>query len=515
MTRRPLLIVLAACALLRLLFLCTYPLNVSGDGATYAHMMRARVSNLAHAGGYPFLLGLPASLFVVTYAEAKHERSVSREADLSTSVQSTIRDFYVQGLNHLVDLGVVALLYWLIASLSTPLMGALGAAMYGLNPWHVQWATVVRPEPMQSALLLAAVAAAYAGWRGRHGCYPLAAVAFAFAFLVKPNSLLLAPLPVAILLLDRKAPRVKLALQCAGSAVIVVGAFLLLYHWPSTGTFRLDYLVGHNLYIRVLRNPTVIWDPDNGPATKQAAVLRRALPEAPVYGARPLFSHVDAVPNEYRQHFRNTWLGLSEADWNGAWHRVQDQEQKPATTIHYHLGLDVGDTLLRRVFFESIYAHPRAYLAGSATLFFEALTEPHRALVPVPPRFPGADERIAVLGTDAGPSRMLSYPPSRVWPPGAEFISGMMLGWRPLTLSLWVAAMIAGVCASCQPADGARRWGPLLVLVCLLCFFAWWSLIFDVRNKDMRAAAPLLDGLTALGLYHLFTRRRHDRTRST
>jgi len=59
---KPFWITLVFVCLVKLLFVVTYPLNVSGDGFTYFRMIATRSSNLAHAGGYPFLVGLPLAI---------------------------------------------------------------------------------------------------------------------------------------------------------------------------------------------------------------------------------------------------------------------------------------------------------------------------------------------------------------------------------------------------------------------------------------------------------------------
>jgi len=50
---------------------------------------------------------------------------------------------------------------------------------------------------------------------------------------------------------------------------------------------------------------------------------------------------------------------------------------------------------------------------------------------------------------------------------------------------------------------GSARWGPLLVLAIMLAYFAGWSLLFNIRNKDVRLVQPLFDGLVAVGLWRI------------
>ena len=37
----------------------------------------------------------------------------------------------------------------------------------------------------------------------------------------------------------------------------------------------------------------------------------------------------------------------------------------------------------------------------------------------------------------------------------------------------------------------------------MLAYFAGWSLLFNIRNKDVRLVQPLFDGLVAVGLWRI------------
>lgn len=541
--------------LVKLLFVVTYPLNVSGDGFTYFRMLATRSSNLAHAGGYPFLVGLPLAVPRAVLAALRGPGSALLEpvegtrpgAPASTPTPRTdvetkqallpVLTLYVTVANHLMDAVAVAVLFLLLRAVCSVAAAVLGALVYGLNPWNVQWATLSRPEQVQSNLLVLMVGALY--WarrvetpRKKRAGYAAAAALFVLCVLVKFNAVLFVLLPAVILLTDPSPwrERVRLGAISLVTGAAVYGAFVTLYHAPSTGTYVLAYARGHNLYERLQRNPVPLFRPENGIASQKFAILTRVLPpRAPSCCGPTLFSHVDWVSPEERRPYREEYLPLLRSEDAAFVERVyatvKDRPAGAWASVHYYLGLKEGDELLTRVFFEGVSAGPGAYLAGAWRLFLDTFIARPEVLVPVVDPQLGADPPLNVLAdprnlerlrfgfvriaTSEYRSRELDYKGSpAIWLPGVRTVSYALGVTGVPTLLLWVISAVGVLLALLERGDGGRdpqaaRWGPALLLVSLVVFIAAWALLFNVRNKDVRLIQPLFDGLVAVGLWRI------------
>jgi len=552
---KPFWITLVFVCLVKLLFVVTYPLNVSGDGFTYFRMIATRSSNLAHAGGYPFLVGLPLAIPRAVLAGLRGPGSALLEPveetrpgaptatppprmDVETKqALLPVLALYVTVANHLMDALAAAVLFLLLRAVCSVAAAVLGALVYGLNPWNVQWATLSRPEQVQSNLLVLMVGALYWARRGKtprrkRAGYAAAAALFVLCALVKFNAVLFVLLPVIVLLTDPSSWRERLRLGAISLATgaAVYAAFVILYHAPSTGTYDLAYARGHNLYERLQRNPVPLFSPENGIASKKFAILTRVLPsEVPSCCGPTLFSHVDWVPPDERRPYRERYLPLLRSQDRSVveqlYATVSDRPEGKWHSIHYHLGLKEGDDLLSSVFFEAVRSRPAAYLEGAGLLFLEAFTHRPEVLVPVLDPALGADPPLNILADARNlealgfgfvrivkpgyEGRSLAYKGSpAIWLPGARAVS-YALGVTGLpTLLLWAVIAAGVLLALVGRGDGGRdpqaaRWGPALLLVSLLVFIAAWSLLFNVRNKDVRLVQPLLDALVAVGLWRI------------
>ncbi len=204
---------------------------------------------------------------------------------------------------------------------------------------------------------------------------------------------------------------------------------------------------------------------------------------------------------------------------------VRDRPAGEWASIYYYLGLKEGDELLTRVFFEGVSAQPGAYLAGAWRFFLDIFIERQEVLVPVVDPQLGADPPLNVLAdprnlerlrfgfvriaTSEYRSRELDYKGSpAIWLPGARIVSSALGVTGVPTFLLWVVMGAGAVLALLERGDGGRdpqaaRWGPALLLVSLLVFIAAWSLLFTVRNKDVRLVQPLFDALVAVGLWRI------------
>jgi hypothetical protein len=552
---KPFWFALATVLAMKLLFLTTYPLNVSGDGFTYFRMIATGSSNLAHASGYPFLVGLPLAIPRTVLAALRPQGSAllvpeeARPAAPSAPPALARTDLemkqallpiltsYVGLANHLLDALSIVALFFLLRAVFSVTTAVVGALLYGLNPWNVQWATLSRPEQVQSNLLVLTLAALY--WahrtlspaRKRLG-YAVAGALFILCVLAKFNALLFVLLPAVALATDPSPwrERIRLAGISLVTGAVVYGGFLVGYHAPSTGTYDLSYARGHNLLVRLQRNPVPLFSPENGIASKKLAILTRVLPpEAPSCCGLTLFSHADWVPPEERRPHRERYLALLRSRDAALVQRlytaVKERPEGQWNAIHYYLGLKEGDGLLREVFYEGVRARPGTYLAGAWQFFREAFVERPEVLVPVVDPRLGADPPLNVLAdarnleplrfgfvrlaTSDYRSRELDYKGSpAIWLPGATVVSyalwitrlPMLLAWLIIGAGV-LQALLDGRGSGADPS--VARWGPPVLLGTLLVYLGGWSLLFDIRNKDMRLVQPLLDMLVVVGLWRI------------
>jgi hypothetical protein len=526
-------------------------------------MLATGTSNLAHASGHPFLVGLPlapvraalritrgpgsALLTPEDERPAARAQSPAPRASAAPAAAGAPADreakarwlpwlaLYVSVANHLLALVATAVLYLILRAVFAPATAVVGAVLYGVNPWSVQWATLSRPEGTQADLIVLLVAALYLAYRAtapsrKVAGYAAAAGLLTLAVLVKYNAVLLATLPALVLLADRVPWGLRARALAWALALALAGywTFIALYHRPSTGTWKFAYARGHNLYERLRRSPVTLDDPENGPASKTLAILLRVLPPEPPFCCGPtLMSRVDWVPAAERAIWRERWLPLlrrrDPATLTRLWLEVRGRPPGKVLTLHYHLGLAEADALLRDVFAEAVQARPGAYWRGTATLFARVFVTAPEVLVPVlDPRLT-ADAPLAVLAdpgqrssagwgfarhaSGAYRSRVLDYKGEpALWVPGMALVT-QALGWTRLPPPLWWLLALAGVALAPARGDGAdppvARWGPLLVLIALLAYLAGWSLVFEVRTKDLRLVEPLLHALVAIGIMRL------------
>src|SRR5215831_7045948 len=100
----------------RVLFVITYPLNdFGGDTHNYLTMLLQGRSSLVHAGGYPFLVGLPFRI------------------PLIQSGLVSVLPYMILILQHTVDVLVLLFLYGVASSLYGRMAGTIAMLLEGLS----------------------------------------------------------------------------------------------------------------------------------------------------------------------------------------------------------------------------------------------------------------------------------------------------------------------------------------------------------------------------------------------
>jgi hypothetical protein len=161
--------------LIRLLFIATYPLNDFGeDSANYGRMLLQGKSSLVHAGGYPFLIGLPFRIPGVQW------------------LLSGALPYLILCLQHTIDVLVLLFLYRVVSDLYGRAAGTVAVLLLGLNVRALAATSTTCPEWLQADLFLLALGTAYYAFvqrvfRRKLWLYSLAAFAFSWCVLVKFN----------------------------------------------------------------------------------------------------------------------------------------------------------------------------------------------------------------------------------------------------------------------------------------------------------------------------------------
>jgi hypothetical protein len=345
----------------RLLFIVTYPLNdFGGDTQNYATMLLHGQSSLVHAGGYPFLMGLPFRV------------------DAVQPLVSGALPYTILAIQHAIDALVLLFLYRVTSGLYGSAAGVLTLLLAGLNIQALSATSATYPEWLQADLLVLALGSTYyafvrGAFRQKLWLYSIATFAFSWCMLVKFNVAVLGFFLVVAIAADSLALKRKIAVGCACALVCVAtfGPYLQFYQYRTTGTYALTYDAAWVLLTRLQSIFSNTLDPKDGLNTRRWLALSAVLPRSYEFAGPGLFSHVDAVPDSVRASYRARFGFLVTADdyQTGlmlAQTRLPDGFSVGLSPIPiaYYIGLPESDHLGVRVAMEAIRAHPATYLKG-------------------------------------------------------------------------------------------------------------------------------------------------------
>jgi 4-amino-4-deoxy-L-arabinose transferase-like glycosyltransferase len=506
----------------RVLFVFSYPPNVGGDAVNYYDMLLYGKSNLIHAPGYPFLIGLPW----------RHLLDLPTSAELHPRALS----YALIASQHLLSILVLLMMYRVLAEIWTPSVAALTVFLYGCSPMVLAATSTFYPEWLQADLFILTMCLGFYAAHEKNvarkaGFYALMLLALTWGYLTKFNTLFLVPLVFFVLIADRSPLRRKVKIFLLGLVLPVasVAAFVHLYHKPSTGTYALThdhawvllYSLGFWVPGKTLDERAGIW-------TKRLLYLNRVLPWTDDVG--PVES-VDSIPRQVRDPYREKYLWIlqaNEATLDDLL-AVAPPQRDPfnfVTAFHptfKHIGVREGDELGIHVFVEQVRAFPAAYVR-------HVLNETVRSILhwPESPLLPltlseGEYER-ASFGffwrRQVGPSyrQEVWYQSPYVWGPGVWSFGKLnsLMTVPPLCFIL----LMAGGCivaARSMWVNGIGR-GPLLVLVLtvfIVFFMASSNAVMEFRWKEALLVLPLILTVASASMFSIYNllRRKLIRTR--
>jgi len=347
--------------IVRLAFLMTYPLNdFGGDAHNYLTMLLLGHSSLVHAGGYPFLLGLPFRIPGVQ------------------GLLAAVLPYVILIVQHLLDVLALLFMYRVAADVYGKAAGFIALVLEGLSLQRLSATSATYPEWLQADLLVVALGITYyafveTSYSRKLSLYGAAAFAFSWCMLVKFNVAVVGFFLVVAIAADSVGVKRKMAMGFV-SALVCAGTFVpytRFYQYATTGSYALTYDTAWVLLTRIQGFYQNTLDPMAGLDTRRWLALSAVLPRSYEQAGPGLFSHVNAVPPEVRAPYRARFGYLLHATDQAtrlvlARHRLPDgfSVGLSAIPVAYYIGLRESDHLGTRVALEAIRAHPLTYFSG-------------------------------------------------------------------------------------------------------------------------------------------------------
>jgi hypothetical protein len=500
------------------IFYFTYPINIGqSDNASYVRMIVLGSSNLMHASGYPAVIHFLSQPIMPPYSSPIYVAN-----DANNLWFSTLQT--VQFLLHLALFSVSIVLCAKLFGKSAATIVALG---WGCNVLFVSNVNATAPEWIQGhSLLLAVLIHAYArksSTKAKSLFYCIGAAVFALAYLIKPNSLLMAFCLAAFLLFEAKSWRFK-ALQASASAAIfllLTAAYANTYHYKSTGTTQLNF---DHAWVLTAALPSKYFSeaPERlGINSLRWSALSRVTP--PDYSRAGSVEHIDFgapanIRNQYEEYTEHIFRMSREE-------LLQFVKATPlpagfnqwssAVSLYYYHGLEKTDALGVKVYMESLGSHPWFYaskIAHSVGNFFANGLEAIRTFPtpsnPIGYKFLPADFNNSILGrsTIVPPTDrdrfVLEYynPRETVASYGMRLID---LVYK-LTSASWLYFVlnIVGVAGLFGLKSDLEKITAFSLLVSLVAFISASGMLVGLRHKEIISITPayfLLVAITILG----------------
>ena len=502
-------------AAIRVLFMVTFPPNLGGDSIKYFNLILSGKSNLIHASGYPYLMGLPFRFLL------------SKEIAHRPNEFCYILMFF----QHVISYSVLFLFFrelrrygfWLAA-----LVVVFLTAHHGMLQANSQ----IYPEWLQTNLLILLLiflhrASLPASTPKIKPIFYLlvAAVILTVSYLVKYNSIYWLSLFMVCLFSIRGTFKAKLGIAISAGAIAsaLVYSYALFVHFPSTGTMTLSedkawvLLTKVGLFVHKA-------DPNVGPNTQRLLVLNSILP----WDNKNLYAvgHVREVAPDVAD-YRSKYLHLLTAD-KKTLTAYDDRLKLPEpydfnrawSPPCYYLGLPEGNKLGVKVFLEHILYYWKEYGFNILELTTESLSGP-TGIVKFPTTL-GASAgqmnygfyRLDMSGTNGavGNGGDSYYNKNFVvWKPGLYFFKALIFIEDCLPnvlIVLLVLLNFVGTCRSVFKVRALQLWESYILTLTPLAlgFILFSNSILSFRSdKELVALMPLVSLLFAKALVDGFS----------
>jgi hypothetical protein len=340
----------------RAFFVLTYPLDTCSDAWTYYQLMRNYTSTLVHATGYPFFMH-----FFSAFLPTKYDVLV---------------------FQHFIDFGTQLILMILLKKRFGLAAAIIAGLFYGLELRSINWVSRSTPEWLEGVFFVLAFVGAMEAYLAERSVkkislYLLSAWAFAWTVLMKFLTVVMLPVYLVLFILERRQWKGKWLCFAAMGIIFFaqLNIFIYFYHYPSTGTKAFTKIVGWTLHRKIsFFLPEGHHLSESGPWSKRYCILISEMPEeipgntSKKISVHELFSHVDAVSQTIRKPYQERYRELSAKSDSELRTIIKTKQNvkgiKPAMYMnsYYYLGLPETDSLLEKVFFETVASYPKEYL---------------------------------------------------------------------------------------------------------------------------------------------------------
>jgi hypothetical protein len=469
-------------------------------------------SSLVHAGGYPFLIGLPF-----------------RHGPLASMVTEAPGDFdrLLQLTQHGIAIGAMAAFFAFLRRIYGSLPATLATLGWGTDLVFVGATSSTYPEWLQASLLAAAFCSAGLAFMQTNGprkavWYGTSVVFFSWCVLVKFNAVVLAPVYLAPLVAERR-PLIRRLVWSGGYLLLALAnlfVFVRFFHYPSTGTTRLTADAGWVLLTRMqsVYNNELL--PSSGPDTRRWLALASVLPMRYDFASPDLFRSVDSIPAEFRAPYRPLFERFSRADddeikeWLES-HPIPEGFSVGLSVIPvcYFVGLFEGNDLGVRVALEAVESRPGTYAATTLGDLVTALTTRLKyPFFPLPQNMDVFEFGITRhkprgfvrLRQNGRPWNVpYAYRTPVVWLPGMRIFSWLNRLKLPAPVFSMLIMFAIGAAALSTLFQRSMRMEVGVVLTMGLCVGVMLLasvLTLEFRWKEMCLVMPLVYALSAVGL---------------
>lgn len=504
--RYSLLIAFSIVVTLNLTYTSTYAINIGAfDYPNYAKMIFAGASNLIHASGYAWITrgvldiaGIPNGSDIYDY-------------EWLQSLQ------YIQVYFHLFAIAFCTFTCNRVFGKTSALLMCLA---WGGSLFFMGGVNSVAPDWLQGDLLAISLLTALWAFNTKHQAkillYVFSALILGLAYLVKFNSLVIAPVIALLLVFDSKGwlwKALAAALAMAASSTLIF-VFIETFHYPTTNSRQLSYDHAWVL-IDAIPDNYITQDPNKlGMNALRWRALGAVLPQD--YFRAAAYQDVNwGAPQDVRNYFLAQFNFLMNAPRADLIEFVKNYPLPQGYNVHisaipgyYYIGLPQTDALGIAVYKESLLAIPAAYAEKLFTGTLMFLTGPATQLTPLKSNSLGLTMAEEVQGDG---SVALTPPEGRIpqhmlyWNPVEKAnLQGMtFFGWmNALTLPAWFYALLT--IASCLAILKTHSIGKIFqagILILAIGLLVSSSLmLLGMRFKEMLALLPVVSIFLSFGV---------------
>ena len=504
--RHLLLIAFVIVSLLNAYYLNTYPINIAAfDYPNYAGMIFSGASNLIHASGYVWAirfifdtLGIPNGADIY---------------DLNCLYILQLTNFCLHLLN-------IAICSFMCKKVFGRLPAVFLCLAWGGSLFFMGGVNSIAPDWLQGELLAIALLSGLWAFNVKNHAkitlYIFSVIALTFSYLVKFNSLVVAPIIAILIIFDSKDWIWKVVttfVACAASAALVL-VFIESFHYPTTGTRQLSYDHAWVLIDAIPGNYIIKAPETLGINTLRWKALGTILP--PDYFRAAAYQNVNwGAPKEIKAPFLEKYEYLMNASRAELIDFTKKNElpenfimRVSAIPGYYYIGLPQTDTLGIAVYKESLLTIPFSYAEKLLTGWIMFFNGYPTQLTPFKSNSLGlsigntidADNNVRVSPPEGRIAQHMMYwnPSEKVKLQGMSFFEWLNI----LTPPSWVYALFALVSIVAIRKTQSKKTifhASLLILTTILLVSSSLMLI-GVRFKEMLALQPIVSIFLSLGL---------------